>query len=281
MTANPLIQGILESAAALQMDPLWLATIISYETGGTFNPTQPGPVTRYGHHRGLIQFGEPQAMQYGVNWNDPLNSQLGAEGAVVRYFRDRGWRPGMSFMDAYSIVNAGGPGRYNASDAAAGGAPGTVADKVNNQMSGHMRNAERLLGGTFSGTTGGDLNAAISAAYGSAGGAANATDADKTADKDSDGKSADRSADKSEDQKASEKARALPASSPSFQAPVPADILAATGGLASPPQDQPPATPDSPYVQAVFNRIVPLPGRLQDPLRDGLRQTIARRLTGG
>ncbi len=139
--------GIIETANALGMDPVDLATIISYETGGTFNPTQAGPTTQWGQHKGLIQWGEPQAREYGVNWNDPLGSQLGANGAIVRYYMDRGWQPGMGMMDAYSVVNAGAPGRYGASDAGNGGAPGTVADKVNNQMSGHREKALALLGG--------------------------------------------------------------------------------------------------------------------------------------
>lgn len=139
-------QGIIETANALGMNPVDLATIISYETAGTFSPTQAGPTTQWGQHRGLIQWGEPQARQYGVDWNDPLGSQLGADGAIVRYYRDRGWQPGMGMLDAYSIVNAGAPGRYGASDANNGGAPGTVADKVRDQMGGHRRNALALLG---------------------------------------------------------------------------------------------------------------------------------------
>ncbi len=139
--------GIIATAQALGMDPVDLATIISYETGGTFNPSQPGPTTQWGQHRGLIQFGESQAREYGVDWNDPLGSQLGPDGAVVRYFTSRGWRPGMGILDAYSIVNAGAPGRYNASDANNGGAPGTVADKVSGQFGPHRDKAVALLGG--------------------------------------------------------------------------------------------------------------------------------------
>jgi hypothetical protein len=141
--------GIVSTANALGMDPLVLATIISYETGGTFNPTQGGPTTKWGKHRGLIQFGEPQAKQYGVDWNDPLGSQLGPNGAVVKYFQGSGWQPGMGMLDAYSIINAGGPGRYNARDAASGGAPGTVRDKVEQQMGGHRHKAAALLGGGY------------------------------------------------------------------------------------------------------------------------------------
>ena len=140
---------ITETAKALQMDPVDLATIISFETGGTFNPTQPGPTTRWGQHRGLIQWGEPQARDYGVDWNDPIGSQLGANGAIVRYFQGRGWQPGMDGLNAYSIVNAGSPGRFNASDTAAGGTWGTVRDKWEHQMHDHRANAARLFGGQF------------------------------------------------------------------------------------------------------------------------------------
>jgi flagellar protein FlgJ len=47
----------------------------------------------------------------------------------------------MGILDIYSAINAGGVGRYDRSDAAAGGAPGTVADKVNTQMAGHRAKA--------------------------------------------------------------------------------------------------------------------------------------------
>lgn len=138
--------GIREAADALGMSPEDLATIISYETAGTFSPTQKGPTTKWGQHKGLIQFGEPQAEEYGVDWENPYDSQLGAEGAIVKYFLDRGFEPGMGMLDAYSIVNAGAPGLYSASDTAAGGAPGTVKDKVEKQMAGHRAKARKLLG---------------------------------------------------------------------------------------------------------------------------------------
>lgn len=139
--------GILSSAQALGMNPAELATIISYETGGTFDPTITGPTTKWGQMRGLIQFGEPQAQQYGVDWAHPVESQLGPNGAVVKYFQGHGWQPGMGVKDAYSIVNAGAPGRYNASDAAAGGAPGTVGEKVDTQFGPHAARAAALFGG--------------------------------------------------------------------------------------------------------------------------------------
>jgi hypothetical protein len=147
---NPSIRdGIIQTANSLGVDPVDLATAISYETGGTFDPTKGGPTTQWGRHRGLIQFGEPQAQKYGVNWDDPIGSQLGENGAVASYLRDTGVKPGSNLLDIYSAINAGGVGRYDASDANNGGAPGTVRDKVENQMGGHRQRALALLGNEY------------------------------------------------------------------------------------------------------------------------------------
>lgn len=145
--------GIVATAQALGIDPLDLATAISYETAGTFDPTKAGPTTQWGRHRGLIQFGEPQAAKYGVDWNNPVGSQLGPDGAVARYLRDTGVKPGMGLLDIYSAINAGGVGRYNRTDANNGGAPGTVRDKVETQMAGHRAKAAKLLGGELAVST--------------------------------------------------------------------------------------------------------------------------------
>lgn len=142
-------QGIIETAQALGVDPMDIATAISYETGGTFDPMQPGPTTQYGQHIGLIQFGEPQRAANGVDLSSPdaaIASQLGPNGAIVRYLKAAGVQPGMGMLDIYSAINAGRVGRYNASDANNGGAPGSVRDKVESQMSGHRANAMALLG---------------------------------------------------------------------------------------------------------------------------------------
>lgn len=146
------VNAIARGAQELGIDPVDLATAISYETGGTFDPDQWGPTTKWGRHRGLIQFGEPQRAQYGVRPGMTVAEQMPA---VVAYLRDAGVRPGMGMLDVYSAINAGGVGRYNASDAAAGGAPGTVADKVNQQMGDHRRRAQQLLGGIGGGGGGG------------------------------------------------------------------------------------------------------------------------------
>ena len=141
------VDGIIATAQGLGVDPADLLTSVSYETGGTFNPKQLGPRTQWGQHKGLIQFGEPQARQHGVDWNNPIGSQLGPNGAIASYLRSTGVKPGMGLLDIYSAINAGGVGRYNRSDAHNGGAPGTVRDKVERQMEGHRARAMALLQG--------------------------------------------------------------------------------------------------------------------------------------
>lgn len=144
--ANDLAQALVRVSGGLGVNPLDLGTVMSYETGGTFDPWKRGPTTQWGQHRGLIQWGEPQAARYGVNANTPVAQQVDAVG---QYLKDAGVRPGMGLMDLYSAVNAGHVGRNNASDAGNGGAPGTVADKVAT-MAPHEAKAAALLNGLIS-----------------------------------------------------------------------------------------------------------------------------------
>lgn len=153
-TATPMTlqDGITQAARALGIDPSVLATAISYETAGSMDPLKRGPTTKYGQHRGLIQFGEPQARKYGVDFSSreaAIRSQLGANGAIVKYLRDHGVRPGMGLLEVYSAINAGGVGEsfYGMSDVAAGGVPGTVLEKVQSQMMAeHIAAANEFMG---------------------------------------------------------------------------------------------------------------------------------------
>lgn len=142
--ANPgeLSASIQATAQKLGIDPVDLGTAISYETAGTFDPWKAGPTTQWGQHRGLIQWGEPQRAKYGVTAGMPISAQMDAVG---KYLTDAGVKPGMGLLDIYSAINAGRVGRYNASDAGNGGAPGTVRDKVLQQMGGHRAKALALL----------------------------------------------------------------------------------------------------------------------------------------
>ncbi|WP_245278319.1 hypothetical protein [Ensifer aridi] len=144
--AKSLSGAIKQTAEQLGIDPVDLATVMSYETGGTFDPWKKGPTTKWGQHRGLIQWGEPQRAKYGVTADMPVEQQVAAVG---RYLRDAGVKPGMGLIDVYSAVNAGAPGLYDRSDYKQGGAPGSVADKVKYQMEQHKAKAAALLGGTY------------------------------------------------------------------------------------------------------------------------------------
>src|SRR4051812_44924943 len=120
-----LLEAVKRHAPTVGLSPQDLLTIYSYETGGTLDPWQAGPRTKWGQHRGLIQWGEPQAKKYGVTRETPVDAQVAAS---IQYLQDRGFKPGMGLLEAYSAVNAGGvsPKHQQMRDAPAGGAPGTV-----------------------------------------------------------------------------------------------------------------------------------------------------------
>lgn len=155
--AGGLSDAIVRTAKNLGIDPIDLATAISYETGGTFDKWKKGPTTQWGQHRGLIQWGGPQREKYGVTEGMSGADQMAA---VEQYLRDAGVKPGMKLMDVYSAINAGRVGRNDASDAHNGGAPGTVSDKVAS-MGDHRNNARVFLGDTAL-TSGSPTNVTIS-----------------------------------------------------------------------------------------------------------------------
>jgi hypothetical protein len=142
--SSELAKAIKWAAGELGGDPIDVATLFSFETGGTFSTSIKGGAG--GKYVGLFQAGPNEQAEFGVRAGQSYQEQ--AE-AFVRYMKKRGYKPGMSFLDMYSTVNAGAPGRHNARDTSVGGTPGTVADKVNNQMAGHRKNATALFGGTY------------------------------------------------------------------------------------------------------------------------------------
>lgn len=146
MADDDIASAISASAGRLGINPSDLATAISYETGGTFDPWKAGPTTQWGQHRGLLQWGEPQRQKYGVTQDMSVADQMQA---AEKYLTDAGVRPGHGLLDIYSAINAGRVGRYGASDANNGGAPGTVLDKVTSQMVGHRLKADALLAGKY------------------------------------------------------------------------------------------------------------------------------------
>lgn len=137
---SELVSAVRASANRLGVDPSDLLTAMSYETGGKLSTGLWGGAKN--NYLGLIQFGPEERAKYGVTPDQSYTDQVGA---AESFLRDRGVKPGMGLLDIYSTINAGRPGLYNRSDAANGGAPGTVADKVAS-MAGHRMRANALLG---------------------------------------------------------------------------------------------------------------------------------------
>lgn len=100
-----------EVAGELGVDPIDLATIIGFETGGTYDP---GIVGGEGNnYEGLIQMGEAERNTYGFTPGMTFEEQL--RGPVLNYFKDRFAKAGMSTQgasleDLYTTVIAGNPG---------------------------------------------------------------------------------------------------------------------------------------------------------------------------
>ena len=111
-------QALINAAKKLGVSPLDLATIISFETSGTFSPSIVGGEAN--KYQGLIQFGPPERVQYGMNRQQTFEEQV--QGPVVRYFQDRFARAGKSTQGAdllklYTTVLTGSPsGSPNAKD---------------------------------------------------------------------------------------------------------------------------------------------------------------------
>jgi hypothetical protein len=103
-------------AADLGVSPQDLATVMSYETGGTMSPSKWGG--RGGNYLGMIQFGPAERQKYGVHPGQTAAQQIDAAG---RFLKDRGlqrWlRENPNATDEekqtalYSTINAGSPGR--------------------------------------------------------------------------------------------------------------------------------------------------------------------------
>lgn len=142
--ASEIQKGIVQIANRFNMDPVDVATFMRYETGGTLDPYQPGPITQWGQHRGLIQMGEVQQKEYGINLDPrrgPVSTIAEQFAAIEKYFvanKFDKWladNPNATVhqkrLAMYATVNAGSPYKVDATDQYNGGAPGTVIDKVN------------------------------------------------------------------------------------------------------------------------------------------------------
>lgn len=137
-------QVAIDVAQEFGLDPVDVAAVMSYETGGTFNPKIMGG--KGGQYMGLIQFGPNERRDYGINEN---SSPEQWSKAVRSFLKDRGFKKGMSTLDLYSTINAGSPGHYNASDSKdpKTGKKNTVTTHHDKIMAEHRGKGERWLKG--------------------------------------------------------------------------------------------------------------------------------------
>lgn len=157
-SASEAQKAIIREANKLGIDPTDLATVISYETGGSFNPNKMGG--KGGNYMGLIQFGPNERKKYGIRPNMTFDQQMVAVG---RYLQDRGLKKWLdenqnaSTMDKrtalYSTINAGSPGRkyWGRSDRPGANVMSHTAEMFREGKKGqtHRGNAEAFMSGAF------------------------------------------------------------------------------------------------------------------------------------
>ncbi|MEQ9000734.1 MAG: M23 family metallopeptidase [Coleofasciculus sp. B1-GNL1-01] len=109
-TLSPFAQKIKQVAANINADPIDLATLISFETAGTFSPSIRGPVVKgRGRAVGLIQFMSSTAAELGTTSEALAKmSQVEQMDYVERYLVKRGFKGG-GLKQLYSTVFAGHP----------------------------------------------------------------------------------------------------------------------------------------------------------------------------
>lgn len=97
--------AIAQASGIIGLEPHELAGIIAAESSG--DPTRTNPVSG---RVGLIQMGPNETASFGVKFEDykkmTFNQQLDL---VVKYFKQRGFQPGMGAEKAYRTVHGGNP----------------------------------------------------------------------------------------------------------------------------------------------------------------------------
>lgn len=133
-------QAVIRTANRLGIDPVDLAAVMSFETGGTYNPKIIGGQDN--KYQGLIQFGPTERRQYGYSPRQTFEEQV--EGPVYRFLKDRGVKPGMGAKNIYAAILTGNArGNINARDSF-----GTSVSSALPQLTGngkHRQNALRFL----------------------------------------------------------------------------------------------------------------------------------------
>jgi len=154
-TLSPFAQKIKQVAANINADPIDLATLISFETAGTFSPSIRGPVVKgRGRAVGLIQFMPSTAAELGTT-SEALAQMSPVEQMdyVERYLVKRGFKGG-TLKQLYSTVFAGHP---NARGSISDGYH-TLDSAVERMVREHRGRAIALLSGKLSEKTPDQIN---------------------------------------------------------------------------------------------------------------------------
>lgn len=96
--------AIIQGAQRLGLDPYEFGGFLSLESGPNMDPNIVGGAG--GRHKGLIQFGQAEQQQY---LKPGVQTRAGQMPAVLQYFQDRGFKPGMGIERAYATVLGGNP----------------------------------------------------------------------------------------------------------------------------------------------------------------------------
>lgn len=137
-------RALIQAANTIGLKPEELAAIISFETGGTFNPSKIGGAGN--NYQGLIQFGIPERKRYGVYQGQSFEEQITK--SVVGYFKDRGFKPGMGLLKGYATVLGGNPNANIYGKDAFGTSPYSAFQNQLAPGKPHYRNAQRFLSGS-------------------------------------------------------------------------------------------------------------------------------------
>ncbi len=133
-------QAIFEGAKRLGLDPYEFGALLSLESGPNMDPNIVGGAGK--RHRGLIQFGQNEQKLYGISGPQTRAGQMAA---VLKYYEDRGFKPGMDIGRAYATVLGGNPNvSLNAKDSFGTSVAGVLPRfKQGGDL---YKNAQRVLG---------------------------------------------------------------------------------------------------------------------------------------
>ena len=132
--------AIFRGAKQLGLDPYEFGAFLSLESGPNMDPNIVGGAG--GRHRGLIQFGQNEQKQYGIKGPQTRAGQMPA---VLQYFEDRGYKPGMGIARAYATVLGGNPNVSLTSKDAFGTSVQSVLPRLK-KGGDYYANAQRVLG---------------------------------------------------------------------------------------------------------------------------------------